>query len=85
MASAILALTDPKRYGVIDIRVWQTLHLYGVVNGKPSGVGFNFRNWRDYLESLRGYAKKLNVKARDIERTLYDYHKAKKEGTLYEK
>ena len=26
MASAILMLLDPKRYGVIDIRVWQLLH-----------------------------------------------------------
>ncbi|TET64359.1 MAG: hypothetical protein E3J47_00395 [Candidatus Stahlbacteria bacterium] len=28
-ASAILMLTNPQRYGVIDIRVWQVLYLYG--------------------------------------------------------
>jgi hypothetical protein len=27
-ASAILMLTDPKHYGVIDIRVWQVLYKY---------------------------------------------------------
>ncbi|ODS39921.1 hypothetical protein BEH94_03615 [Candidatus Altiarchaeales archaeon WOR_SM1_SCG] len=29
VASAILMLTDPQNYGVIDIRVWQVLYLYG--------------------------------------------------------
>jgi hypothetical protein len=29
MASALLTLLDPKRYGVIDIRVWQLLHRMG--------------------------------------------------------
>ncbi len=31
MASAILALIDPRRYGVIDIRVWQLLFNLGSV------------------------------------------------------
>jgi hypothetical protein len=31
-ASAILTLLSPKRYGVIDIRVWQLLHRLGVVD-----------------------------------------------------
>jgi hypothetical protein len=31
MASAILTLLDPRRYGVIDIRVWQLLYKLGVV------------------------------------------------------
>jgi len=29
MASALLTLLDPKRYGVIDIRIWQLLHRMG--------------------------------------------------------
>ena len=36
MASAILMLLDPKRYGVIDIRVWQLLHEVGAVTTKPA-------------------------------------------------
>src|SRR5262245_65837734 len=29
MASALLTLLDPRRYGVLDIRVWQFLHEVG--------------------------------------------------------
>ena len=43
-ASAILTLTDPKNYGVIDIRVWQILFLYGSVKVKPTGTNFSFEN-----------------------------------------
>jgi hypothetical protein len=45
MASAILMLLDPRRYGVIDIRVWQLLYALGEVTKKSTGVGFNFNNW----------------------------------------
>lgn len=37
VASAFLALTDPERYGVIDIRVWQLLALYQEVAYDPDG------------------------------------------------
>jgi hypothetical protein len=43
MASAILMLLNPRRYGVIDIRVWQLLYAFGEVTKKSSGVGFNFK------------------------------------------
>jgi hypothetical protein len=42
MASAVLTLTNPQRYGVIDIRVWQLLFDLKSVRQKPQGVGFNF-------------------------------------------
>jgi hypothetical protein len=44
MASAILTLLNPRRYGVIDIRVWQLLHRLGTVTKVQSGIGFNFNN-----------------------------------------
>jgi thermostable 8-oxoguanine DNA glycosylase len=37
MASAILMLIDPKRYGVIDIRVWRVLLGIGSVTKRPRG------------------------------------------------
>lgn len=45
MASAILMLLYPRRYGVIDIRVWQLLYALGEVTKTSSGAGFNFKNW----------------------------------------
>src|SRR5262249_45551853 len=38
-ASAVLMLLDPRRYGVIDIRVWQLLHRSGCVSGRRGGAG----------------------------------------------
>src|SRR5215813_3364116 len=84
MASAILMLLDPRRYGVIDIRVWQLLHALGEVTKKSSGVGFNFNNWYQFLMKLRYFAKKLRVGARDIERSLFFAHRANQKGTLYQ-
>src|SRR5215467_15296436 len=84
MASAILTLLDPRRYGVIDIRVWQLLFALGEVAKKSSGVGFNFKNWYQFLMKLRYFAKKLRVSARDIERRLFFAHQANQKGTLYQ-
>ncbi len=82
-ASAILTLVDPDRYGVIDIRVWQLLYLYGSVKEKPHGINISFNNWYNYLIKLRYWAKKMKTSARCIERTLFLYHKKIQEGNLY--
>src|SRR5215813_6854017 len=85
MASAILTLLNPLRYGVIDIRVWQLLYALGEVTKKSSGVGFNFNNWYQFLMKLRYFAKQLGVGARDIERSLFFAHQANQKGTLYQR
>jgi hypothetical protein len=84
MASAILTLTRPARYGVIDIRVWQLLHTMGSVTSNKKGQAFDFDEWCLYLEILRHYAKSYNVGARDIERTLFMVHGRYQRGTLYD-
>jgi hypothetical protein len=83
MASAILMLLNPKRYGVIDIRVWQLLYTMKSVTKKSSGVGFSFNNWYHYLMIIRYYAKKYDVKVRDIERTLFNVHALYQKDSLY--
>lgn len=82
-ASAILTLTNPERYGVIDIRVWEVLYEYRSVTVNPTGTNFSFKNWYNYLAKLRYFAEKYQVKARDIERTLFDYHRRRQTGPLY--
>lgn len=84
MASAILTLIDPKRYGVIDIRVWQLLFAIKSVRKNPRGVGFNFKNWYHYLRKLRYHANELGVSARAVERTLFYYHRQIQQGILYD-
>ena len=82
-ASAILTLTNPGRYAVIDIRVWQLLFDLGSVRTKPGGVGFTFNDWRDYLTVLRLHAKQLGASVRAVEYSLFLYHQRVQEGVLY--
>src|SRR5258705_13949638 len=85
MASAILTLLYPRRYGVIDIRVWQLLHKIGTVTGAASGVGFTFDNWSQFLVVVRDFAKRYGVRARDIERALFLAHRHYQSGRLYDR
>ena len=82
-ASAILTLIDPQNYGIIDIRVWQILYVYGAVKTKPHGTNFNFKNWYNYLMKIRYYARKFKVSARYVERTLFFAHRNAQIGNLY--
>jgi hypothetical protein len=84
-ASAILMLTNPSRYGVIDIRVWQLLFKMGTVTRNADGIGFGFKEWYRFLMIIRYFARKYDVKARDIERTLFHVHSRYQTGLLYGK
>jgi len=83
MASAIMTLIWPERYGVIDKRVWQLLHDLGSVTKNPSGVNFTFDNWYSLLCKLRYHAKQMKVSVRAVEHTLFEYHKIVQTGNLY--
>jgi hypothetical protein len=83
-ASAILTLIEPKRYGVIDIRVWQLLHALGAVGACPAGRGFGPAHWEQFLRLLRGHARALGTTPRLVELTLFYYHRTVQTGRLYE-
>ena len=83
MASAILTLIDPRRYGVLDIRVWQLLFRIRSVRWKPRGQGFTFRDWDRFLTELRHHARRLGVSVRTVEHTLFWCHRRLQAGTLY--
>jgi len=85
MASSILTLLNPKRYGVMDIRVWEILYQIGTTTSNSRGIHFKFEEWHRYLIIIRHFAKKFNVSARDIERTLFRVHQEYQEGNLYDK
>jgi hypothetical protein len=82
-ASAILTLTNPARYGVIDIRVWQVLYRLGSVNQNARGQGFSFEQWYRYLRILSEQARRLRTPVRLIELTLFKFHQRHQRGTLY--
>lgn len=82
-ASAILTLTDPERYGVIDIRVRKVLYRFGAVKENPKGQNFTFDQWHAYLKELRAFARLFATPARNVERTLFEYHRTIQKGPLY--
>lgn len=83
-ASAILAMSYPNKYGVIDIRVWKCFYKYGLVNDNPKGRSFSPEQWYKYLVKLRYIAKKLKKSCRIIEFTIFNYHKEMiQRGKLY--
>ena len=83
MASAILTLIDPRRYGVLDIRAWQLLFAIRSVESNRRGQGFTIAQWLDYLAALREHARRLGVSARTVEYTLFHCHRKFQRGTLY--
>jgi hypothetical protein len=83
IASAILTLLDPRRYGVLDIRCWQLLFATRSVTTNRRGQAFTLPQWLDYLAALRLHARRLNVPARTIEYTLFEVHRKNQLGTLY--
>lgn len=83
MASAVLMLLYPRRYGVIDIRVWQLLNRVRAVRGNAKGTHFTLSNWLDFLSVVRGLSTALRVSARAVERTLFDVHRASQRHRLY--
>lgn len=82
-ASAILTLTDPVSYGVIDIRVWQVLYALGSVTSNPGGQKFTYEHWACFLQLLRHHSRRLKVPTRLIELTLFEYHRSHHTGLLY--
>ncbi len=83
MASAILTLIDPRRYGVLDIRAWQLLFAIRSVDANRRGQGFTIAQWLDFLAALRLHARRLGVSARMVEYTLFHCHRKFQRGTLY--
>jgi hypothetical protein len=84
-ASAILTLTDPLKYGVIDIRVWQLLYALQSVKKNAGGQGFTFTHWYHYLQILRHHARSLRVPVRLVELTLFKFHQEHQRGILYKR
>jgi len=84
VASAVLTLIDPARYGVLDIRAWQLLFALDVVARKPAGRGFGVADWERYLRVLRLHAHRLGASARAVEYTLFCCHRRWQIGRLYD-
>jgi hypothetical protein len=65
-ASAILAMSDPEKYGVIDINAWLAL------TGEKK-QSFDDSDWIWYLKQIRKLAKKHRKTPRQIDMVLMKY------------
>jgi hypothetical protein len=65
-ASAILAMSNPQKYGVIDINAW-----YALTGEKKQS--FNDDDWIWYLEQIRKLARKHRKTPRQIDMALMKY------------
>lgn len=72
-ASAILSVTDPKNYPIIDIRCIESLKDLKLI----SWENINTKNWIEYIEIVRNLAQKHNKTAREIEKGLFAYNRTK--------
>jgi hypothetical protein len=83
MASAILMFMNPRKYPVIEIRVWEVLLELKLVEGSSSGKNLNKSNWLVYLEIIRQTAKEKKTTSRKIEKAIFLAHKIHQDGSLY--
>jgi hypothetical protein len=76
IASAILTIPYPEKYGIIDVRAWQTLFDY-------SKKSFNIKDWLSYLDKIREWGNKFDLSPRDIDKALFMYDQKHRVGNLY--
>ncbi|TXG99902.1 MAG: hypothetical protein E6R08_00275 [Nevskiaceae bacterium] len=83
-ASALLAVWDPTRFGVIDVRAWRLLHDAKAVTQNRLGQGLSISNWKQYLKLIQDMARDVGTTPRLVELAFYNAHKsASPELTLY--
>ena len=71
MASAILSVTDPQKYPVIDIRTMQALKKMSLIEYKTITIN----SWLKYLDVIEELKKKFKKSAREIDKALFAYHR----------
>lgn len=81
MASSILTIPFPEKYGIIDIRGWHTLYNLGLVEYKKDV--FNVKDWLIYLKIIRELGKEYNLSPRDVDKAIFMYDKINRKGNLY--
>ncbi len=83
MASAILTITYPEKYGVIDIRAWHSLYNLGLVKYRKDV--FNIKDWLLYLKIIRQLSNDYDFTPRQIDKAMFMYDKINRKGNLYKK
>ncbi|MBG47233.1 MAG: hypothetical protein CML05_02970 [Pseudozobellia sp.] len=72
-ASAILSVTNPEKYPIIDKRCIDSLNDLGIIQWNV----ITESNWLQYLKVVRELGLKYNLPARNIEKGLFAYNRIK--------
>jgi hypothetical protein len=65
VASAILAIVAPRKYGVVDFRVWR--QMFG-----ERRLAFSVRDYTRYLGELTRLARDLTWRVRDVDEAIWE-------------
>ncbi|EGR0935704.1 hypothetical protein CGI03_23280 [Vibrio parahaemolyticus] len=71
MASTILTMFEPERYGVIDRRAWSYLYDNDLVDCNPNGTNLSISQWLTYLSLVRDVAAEFDTTPRLVDLNLY--------------
>lgn len=74
IASAVLALTDPDKYAVIDFRGWRQ------VFGKEKRA-FSVTDYERYLAHVRALADRLGWPAQEVDLAIWEYDRRNSKKT----
>jgi thermostable 8-oxoguanine DNA glycosylase len=66
VASAILALIYPDKYGVIDFRVWR--QIFG-----NEATNFTISDYKKYMRVLRGFSLELGWSVQEVDIAIWTY------------
>jgi hypothetical protein len=77
-ASAILSVTNPKSYPVIDIRCVESLRELNLISWKNISV----TSWVKYLDVIRNISKAKKKTAREVEKGLFAFNRLKLDKEL---
>ena len=70
VASAVLALTFPDEYAVIDFRVWR--QLFG-----QQRYAFSISDYRRYMRVIHHLARQLNWPVQEVDHAIWEYDRRK--------
>jgi hypothetical protein len=70
-ASAILSITNPNDYPIIDVRCVNSLKDLKIIDWEI----INSKNWLIYLDIIRKMSVELNLTCREVEKGLFAYNR----------
>ena len=77
-ASAVLTVVDPRNFGIVDVRVWKTLHRWRPNRfSSEHGSYWPVGDFERYLETIRELARANGLSCREVDMALWQMDREK--------